>query len=109
MAQRTFTTSADPQELQGKQLQAYNLVQQHMEAEAPLPLRMIVSGTAGTGKTCLIHCIQPLLGDRVRVAAPTGVAAFNIDGHTLHFLLSLPTKGEYKDLKVNICTICSNL
>ena len=76
-----------------------NIVQQHMEAEAPPPLRMIVSGTAGTGKTYLIHCIQLLLGDRVCVAAPTGVAAFNIDGHTLHSLLSLPTKGVYKDLE----------
>ena len=70
-----------------------------MEAEAPPPLRMIVSGTAGTGKTYLIHCIRLLLRDSVRVAAPTGVAAFNIDGHTLHSLLSLPTKGEYKDLE----------
>ena len=47
-AQRAFTTSADPQRLQGKQLQAYSIVWQHMEAEAPPPLRMIVSGTAGT-------------------------------------------------------------
>ena len=31
--------------------------------------------------------------------APTGVAAFNIDGHTLHSLLNLPTKGEFKDLE----------
>ena len=54
-----------------------------MEAEAPPPLRMIISGTAATGKTYLIHCVRLLLGDRVRVAAPTGVAAFNIDGHTL--------------------------
>ena len=35
----------------------------------------------------------------MRVAAPTGVAAFNIEGHTLHSLLSLPTKGKYKDLE----------
>ena len=35
----------------------------------------------------------------IRVAAPTGVAAFNIDGHTLHSLLRLPTKGEFKDLQ----------
>ena len=32
------------------------------------------------------------------MAAPTSVAAFNIEGHTLHSLLSLPTKGEYKHL-----------
>ena len=98
-AQRAFTTSADPQQLQGKQFQVYMIVQQHMEAATPPPLRMIVSGTAGTGKSFVIHCLRLLLGDRVRVAAPTGVAAFNIEGHTLHSLLSLPTKDEYKDLE----------
>ena len=98
-AQHTFTTTADPQKLQGKQLQAYIIVRQHMETKSPPPLRMVVSGTAGTGKSYLIHCLRFLLQDRVRVAAPTGVAAFNIDGHTLHSLLSLPTKGEYKDLE----------
>ena len=36
-AQRAFTTTADPQQLQGKQLQAYTIVQQHMEAEARPP------------------------------------------------------------------------
>ena len=92
-AQHAFTTSADPQQLQGKQLQLYTIVQRHMEAETPPPLRMIVSGTAGTGKSYIIHCLRLLLGDRVRVAA------FNIEGHTLHSLLSLPTKSEYKDLE----------
>ena len=91
-AQHAFTTSADPRQLQGKQLQVYTIVQQHIEAEAPPPLRMIVSGTAGTGKSYIIHCLRLLLGDRVHVA-------FNTEGHTLHSLLSLPTKGEYKDLE----------
>ena len=41
-----------------------------------------------------------LLDHRVHVAAPTGVAAFNIDGHTLlHSLLSLPVKGDFQDLQ----------
>ena len=35
----------------------------------------------------------------MRVTAPTGVAAFNIEGHTLHSLLSLPFKGDFKDLE----------
>ena len=94
-----FSTSADPQQLQGKQLQAYTLVREHAETEAPPPLKMIVSGTAGTGKSYLIHCLRLLLKSRVRVAAPTGVAAFNIEGYTLHSLLSLPVKGDYKDLE----------
>lgn len=90
-----FTTTADPTRLQGKQRKAYSIVHEHLQAEAPAPLRMIISGTAGT---YLINCLRLLLQNKVRVAAPTGVAAFNVDGHTLHSLLGLPTKGEYKDL-----------
>lgn len=95
--QRAFSTSADPQYLKGKQ--AHNLVQQHLEADTSPPLRMIVSGTAGTGKSYLIHCLRLLLKGKLCVAAPTGVAAFNVDGHTLHSLLHLPTKGKFKDLQ----------
>ena len=98
-AEHVFTTSADPQNLQGKQLQVYTAVQQHHDAVNPPPLRMIVSGTAGTGKSYLIHCLRLLLQHQLRVAAPTGVAAFNVDGCTLHSLLSLPTKGDFKDLE----------
>ena len=32
------------------------------------------------------------------VADPTGVVAFNIDGHTLHPLMSLPMRQKFKDL-----------
>ena len=96
--QHLFTTSADPANLQGKQQQVYTIVQQHQSANNPPPLRMIVSGTAGTGKSYLIHCLRLLLQCQVLVAAPTGVAAFNVDGQTLHSLLSLPTRAEFKDL-----------
>ena len=97
--QQSFTTSADPHHLQGKQLQAYTLVWEHAEAHHPPPLRLIVSGTAGTGRSYLIHCLRLLLDHRVRVAAPTGVATFNIEGHTLHSLLSIPVKGDFRDLQ----------
>ena len=60
-----------------------------------------MSGTAGTGKSYLIHCLRLLLQDKVRVAAPTGVAAFNIDGQTLHSLFDLPTKGEFTNVDGN--------
>ena len=97
--QHTFTTTADPQCLQGKQLQLCSIVLDHVNSMDPPPLRLIISGTAGTGKSYLIHCLRLLLGDKVQVAAPTGVAAFNIEGHTLHTLLDLPTRGDFKDLE----------
>ena len=103
--QHVFTTTADPRNLQGKQLQVYTSLQQHHTALNPPPLRMIVSGTAGTGKSYLIHCLQLLLQHQVHVAAPTGVAAFNIDGHTLHSLLGLPTRGDFRE---SISTSCSS-
>ena len=98
--QHTFTTTADPQCLQGRQLQAYNIVCQHFRSEGtPPPLHRITSGPAGTGKSYLIQCLRLLLVDKVQVGAPTGVAAFIIDAQTLHTLLGLPTKGDFKDLE----------
>ena len=97
--QQVFNTTADPVNLQGKQLQVYTIVQHHHSAVDPPSLRMIVSGTAGTGKSYVIHCLRLLLQHQLCVAAPTGVAAFNVNGHTLHSLLSLPTKGDFKDLE----------
>ena len=40
VVQRAFTTSVDPRQIQGKQLQIYTIVQQHMEAETPLPVQV---------------------------------------------------------------------
>ena len=100
---QTASTTAHPEQLQGKQLHAYSIVRDHFEGEAvgKQPLRMIVSGTAGTGKSYLIQCLRFLLGDRLYVAAPTGPAAYNVDGYTLHSLLALPVKGDFKELEGN--------
>ena len=35
----------------------------------------------------------------MQVAASTGVATFNTEGHSLHSLLSLPVKGDFKKLQ----------
>ena len=92
-------TTYDPQRLQGKQLQVYNQVLHHAQHLHLEPLRIIVSGTAGTGKSFLIGCLAKLLQPAVKIMAPTGVAAFNVHGYTLHSLLHLPTRGEFKDLQ----------
>ena len=97
--QPTFTTTARPELLCGKQLHVYSTICDHFQSTNSSPLRMIISGTAGTGKSYLIHCLRLLLQENVCVAAPTGVAAFNIAGHTLHSLLGLPTKTDFKDLE----------
>lgn len=93
-------TSADPALLQGKQLVAYNIVKYHFADGSSLqPLRMIVTGAAGSGKSYLIQCLKKLLGDVLNVTAPTGAAAFIVDGVTLHSLFSLPVKGDFADLE----------
>lgn len=64
------------------------------------PLRLFVTGGAGTGKSFLIHILYDLIirGHRglltkpVILTAPTGVAAFNIAGLTVHKALSLPVE-----------------
>ena len=91
----------DPSKLQGKQLEAYNIVKCHYfsHQQQGMSLKMIVSGTAGTGKSYLIWCLQKLLGDHVRVTAPTGVAVYNVHGLTLHSLLSIPVRGEFRDME----------
>ena len=96
---RSSTFTIDPQLLQGKQRLVYDTVCQHLHSADTEPLKMIVSGTAGTGKSYLIHCLRSLLQDQVRVVAPTGVAAFNVEGVTLHSFLHLPTRGDFKNLE----------
>ena len=58
---------------------------------------MFVSGVGGTGKSFLIEAIKALvisvwpLDDLVcAIAAPTGLAAFNVGGTTIHRLFQLP-------------------
>lgn len=51
---------------------------------------LFLTGKAGTGKTTFLHHIRNHTDKNVIVAAPTGVAAINAGGVTLHSLLQLP-------------------
>ena len=59
------------------------------------PLRATVIGCGGTGKSFIINTLIALvrkfsgLHDAVKVAVPTGGAAYNIGGCTLHRCLNL--------------------
>ncbi|MEQ9424478.1 MAG: helix-turn-helix domain-containing protein [Cyclobacteriaceae bacterium] len=51
---------------------------------------IFLTGKAGTGKTTFLKYIVDNTFKNVAVAAPTGIAAINADGVTLHSLLHLP-------------------
>ncbi|XP_029173510.1 uncharacterized protein LOC114942334, partial [Nylanderia fulva] len=61
-------------------------------------LRLYVSGEGGTGKSFLIetikHWIRINLEKTTAISAPTGIAAFNIDGLTIHRMFQLPVSHE---------------
>jgi ATP-dependent DNA helicase PIF1 len=79
-------------------------------AGQPLPqLLLHVDSVAGSGKTFVLlkTCarIQELAREAGRQnpvfrAAPTGIAAFNIVGRTLHALLRLPLKGRKSNMSI---------
>ncbi len=51
---------------------------------------IFLTGKAGTGKTTFLHEVVKQIDKRVVVAAPTGIAALNAGGVTLHSLFMLP-------------------
>lgn len=64
---------------------------------------VFVSGKAGTGKSTLIHYLRHTYKGNVVVVAPTGVAALNVNGVTLHSYFKLPpriiTESDIKEVK----------
>ena len=105
---------SDPRSLNTEQRRLYDTVTGQYAHELtadcpPRPLLLNVDGVAGSGKTYTLLKIcarlQELaqesgLSNPVVRAAPTGVAAFNIVGRTLHSLFWLPVKRKdgYADL-----------
>jgi ATP-dependent DNA helicase PIF1 len=53
---------------------------------------LFVTGRAGTGKSTLLRAIRDALPDEVVVVAPTGLAAVNVGGQTIHSFFSLPPR-----------------
>ena len=67
-----------------------------LQAQNAKPLRMFISGCGGTGKSYLIKTIKAWVSSatdkHVAITAPTGIAAFSINGLTIHRLLQLPVE-----------------
>src|SRR5947207_11240260 len=53
-------------------------------------LNVFLTGKAGTGKTTFLKYLREKSFKKMVVAAPTGVAAINAGGVTLHSLFQLP-------------------
>ena len=51
---------------------------------------LFLTGKAGTGKTTFLHKVKAEIPKRMAVVAPTGVAAINAKGVTIHSLFQLP-------------------
>ncbi|GAA4462642.1 helix-turn-helix domain-containing protein [Nibrella saemangeumensis] len=51
---------------------------------------IFLTGKAGTGKTTFLHAIKSQTAKRLVVVAPTGVAAINAGGVTIHSFFQLP-------------------
>ena len=114
MAQVVMMDSS-PLPLNIEQRKLYDMVinqySQEVSFDAPLPRQLLlnVDGVAGSGKTFALLKMCALIQELaieggkqnpVFRAAPTGIAAFNIVGKTLHSLLRLPVKGKKSDLSL---------
>ena len=60
---------------------------------------VFLTGRAGTGKTTFLKYITENIGKRFVVLAPTGVAAINAGGSTIHSFFQLPLCPYLPDVK----------
>ncbi|MDP3791761.1 MAG: AAA family ATPase [Candidatus Omnitrophota bacterium] len=69
---------------------AFNLMENTKEC-------LFITGKAGTGKSTLLKYFKANTGKKIIVLAPTGVAAINVGGQTIHSFFRLPPKIIQKD------------
>ncbi|CAJ1342080.1 unnamed protein product, partial [Effrenium voratum] len=97
-------TAKNPSPDVRRQLQALNYVvysvmhgEKTFDSTSSHRLRLIIHGAGGCGKSVVLRASAHKLresGRGVVIAAPTGVAAFNINGVTLHTCCSLPIRNN---------------
>ncbi|MGO1735387.1 MAG: ATP-dependent DNA helicase [Leucobacter sp.] len=71
-------------DLSAEQLSVYERIEHTRE-------HVFVTGRAGTGKSTILNHLSWHTSKIIAVCAPTGVAALNVGGQTIHSLLRLPT------------------
>ncbi|CAH0999516.1 ATP-dependent RecD-like DNA helicase [Neolewinella maritima] len=76
----------------------FNYALERMEAGAHL----FITGRAGTGKSTLLQIFKRSTRKNVVVLAPTGVAALNVGGQTIHSFFNFPPRLlQSKDVRPN--------
>jgi len=70
---------------------AFNLMENTKEC-------LFITGKAGTGKSTLLKYFKANTGKNIIVLAPTGVAAINVGGQTIHSFFKLPPRIIQKDI-----------
>jgi len=108
--------------LNREQLKVYNLIVNHysdyLAGRNPPQLRVNLDGVAGTGKTYVLLQASKKVEDMATIAgrkdpvlraAPTGIAAHNFHGRTLHSLFKIPVKILSQGLsrKLSRANLCS--
>jgi ATP-dependent exoDNAse (exonuclease V) alpha subunit len=53
---------------------------------------LFVTGRAGTGKSTLLRALRDVIDDAMVIVAPTGLAAVNVGGQTIHSFFALPPR-----------------
>jgi hypothetical protein len=86
--------------LRGDQYTCYNTITQTISASRYHRQCFFVTGPGGTGKSFLLRAIQHWCNNSCNpclLLAPTGIAARNIDGNTIHSALSIYSeRGSYR-------------
>ena len=87
--QKAFSMDADQQK-------AFDLI-----ANTNTPL--FITGKAGTGKSTFINTIQEKIDKNFLVLAPTGIAAINVGGQTMHSFFGFPFEviGPHTELRIS--------
>src|SRR5260370_40964225 len=70
---------------------------------------LFITGRAGTGKSVLLRHFRENTKKRVVVAAPTGIAALNVRGQTIHSLFRLAPQLHRKGQLAPNSRVCSLL
>jgi ATP-dependent exoDNAse (exonuclease V) alpha subunit len=74
-----------PLELSADFKYALDLIEKHEQ-------NLFVTGRAGTGKSTLLQLFRRTTRKKIAVLAPTGIAALNVGGQTIHSFFGFPPK-----------------